>query len=96
MLKNFVVTTVANSDVTVCSAASGKELCIASVMINGGNSGGEITLAFSTGFTAAFTVDAHDIIILDNKINIPEGASFTVNAATDGMKVMVSAAEFEV
>ena len=96
MLKNFVVSTVANSDVTVCSATTGKELCISSIMINGGDNGGEITLAFSTGFNAVFTVDAHDIIILDNKITIPEGASFTVNATTDGMKVMVSAAEFEV
>ena len=96
MLKNFVATTTENSDVTVCSAGEGTELSIMSIMLNGGENGGEITLNFSTGFSAGFTIDAGDTIVLDNKINLPAGASFSVNAAVSGIKVMVSAAELAV
>ena len=96
MLKNFVATTVKDADVTVCSAESGTELSIMSIMVNGGENGGEIHLNFSTGFTAGFSVSAHDVIILDNKINLPNGASFVVNASEDGLKIMVSAAELTV
>ena len=96
MLKNFAATTVENSDVTVCTAASGTELSIMDIMINGGENGGEITLNFSTGFSAGFSVDAGDTITLDDKINLPTGASFTVNATASGIKVMVSAAELAV
>ena len=96
MLKNFVATTVENSDVTVCTAASGTELSIMDIMINGGENGGDITLNFSTGFTCAFTITAYDTITLDDKINLPSGASFSVNSTASGMKVMVSAAELTV
>ena len=96
MLKNFVATTTENSDVTVCSAGEGTELSIMSIMLNGGENGGEITLNFSTGFSAGFTIDAGDTIVLDNKINLPAGAGFSVNAAVSGIKVMVSAAELAV
>ena len=96
MLKNFVATTTENSDVTVCSAGEGTELSIMSIMLNGGENGGEITLNFSTGFSAGFAIDAGDTIVLDNKINLPAGASFSVNAAVSGIKVMVSAAELAV
>lgn len=96
MLKNFVVTAVENSDVTVCTAASGTELSIMSIMLNGGENGGEIALNFSTGFSAGFTIDSGDTIVLDNKINLPTGASFTVNATASGIKVMASAAELAV
>ena len=77
MLKNFVANTTENSDVTVCTASSGTELSIMSIMLNGGENGGEVTLNFSTGFSAGFSVDAGDTIVLDNKINMPAGASFT-------------------
>ena len=96
MLKNFVVTTVENSEVTVCSAGEGTELSIMSIMLNGGENGGDVTLNFSTGFSSGFTIDAGDTIVLDNKINLPTGASFTVNATTSGIKVMASAAELAV
>ena len=96
MLKNFVATTVENSDVTVCTASSGTELSIMSIMLNGGENGGDVTLNFSTGFTCSFTLDAYDTVVLDNKINLPTGASFTVNATASGIKVMVSAAELAV
>ncbi len=96
MLKNFVANTTENSDVTVCTASSGTELSIMSIMMNGGENGGEVTLNFSTGFSAGFTIDAGDTIVLDNKINLPTGASFTVNATASGVKIMVSAAELAV
>ena len=96
MLKNFAATTTENSDVTVCTAASGTELSIMSIMLNGGEDGGEVTLNFSTGFSAGFTIDSGDTIVLDNKINLPAGASFTVNATASGIKVMASAAELAV
>ena len=67
-----------------------------SIMLNGGENGGEVTLNFSTGFSAGFTIDAGDTIVLDNKINLPAGAGFSVNAAVSGIKVMVSAAELAV
>ena len=96
MLKNFVSTTVENSDVTVCTASSGTELSIMSIMLNGGETGGDVTLNFSTGFTCSFTLDAYDTVVLDNKINLPTGANFSVNATASGIKVMVSAAELAV
>jgi hypothetical protein len=95
MLKNYVATSVANSDVTVCSVASGKELSIMSVVINGGADGGDITLKYPGGFTAAFTIAAGDTIFLDTKVNLPSGASFAINATSDGIKVMASAAELD-
>jgi hypothetical protein len=67
-----------------------------SILLNGGENGGEVTLNFSTGFSAGFTIDAGDTIVLDNKINLPAGASFSVNATASGIKVMVSAAEMAV
>ena len=96
MLKNFAATTTENSDVTVCTASSGTELSIMSIMLHGGENGGDVTLNFSTGFSAGFTIDSGDTIVLDNKINLPTGASFTVNATASGIKVMVSAAELAV
>lgn len=96
MLKNFVATTVENSDVTVCTASSGTELSIMDIMINGGENGGEITLNFSTGFSAGLAIEAENTITLDDKINLPTGASFSVNATASGIKVMVSAAELAV
>ena len=96
MLKNFVATTTAESDITICSADSGKELTIMSIMMNGGENGGDVTLKFSTGFTCGFTIDAEDTIVLDNKINLPTGTNLKVNSATDGVKIMVSAAELTV
>lgn len=96
MLKNFVATTTENSEVTVCTASSGTELSIMSIMLNGGENGGDVTLNFSTGFSTGFTIDAGDTIVLDNKINLPAGAGFSVNAAVSGIKVMVSAAELAV
>ena len=96
MLKNFVATTTADSEVLVCSAGSGRELSIMSIMMNGGENGGDVTLIFSTGFTCGFTIDAEDTIVLDNKINLPTGTNLKVNSTTDGVKVMVSAAELTV
>lgn len=96
MLKNYVATTVENADVTVCTADAGKELTIMSIMINGGENGGDITLKFSTGFEAGFTIDADDTIVLDNKICLPSGTNLKVNCTTAGVKVMVSAAELAV
>ena len=96
MLKNFVATTTAESDITICSAGSGKELTIMSIMINGGENGGDVTLKFSTGFSAGFTVNTEDTIVLDNKICLPSGSNLKVNCTTDGVKIMVSAAELTV
>lgn len=96
MLKNFVATTTENSDVTVCSAGAGTELSVMSIIINGGENGGDITLNFSTGFSMGFTISAEDSITLDDKINLPTGESFSVNANATGIRVMVSAAELAV
>lgn len=95
MLKNFVAKSTANTDVTVCTAAEGKELSIMSVMINGGANGGDITLKYPNGFTAGFTIAAEDTIFIDTKVNLPPDTSLAINATAAGISVMASAAELD-
>ena len=100
MLKNFIVNTSASSSVPVCSVGNGVELSIMSIMINSPNESSWVRLNFfdSNGkiFTANFTIDMGDTIILDNKINLPSGSGFMVDSGVDGICIMVSAAELAV
>ena len=96
MLKNYTITTTAETESIVCTAAEGKELNIMSIVINGGADGGDIKLSFSTGFEMSFSVDSEDTIILDNKMNLVTGDTLAVTASASGMKVFVSAAELAV
>lgn len=96
MLKNYVVTTSANTSAIICMASGDMELAISSIVLNGGANGGEVTLSFSTGFEIPLSIAAGDVIVLDNKMNLPGGTNLSVKATTDGIKVMVSANEWGV
>lgn len=94
MLKNYTLVTTANEEATVCTAASSKELSVLSIMLNGGENGGEITLKIGT-FDFSFSIAENDVVVLDNKLTLTSGQSLTVLATTAGIKVFVSAAELE-
>lgn len=96
MLKSYTQTTTASTTHTLCTAETGKELSIMSIMINGGENGGTVEFMLSTGFTFAFSIDAVDVVTIDSKINIPAGASLSAVADADGIQICVSAAELEV
>lgn len=96
MLKSYTHTTAASTSATICTAETGKELTIMSIMLNGGDTGGTITFTLSSGFTFAFSLDAKDIVVLDHKINLPTGTNLSVTADAAGIQVCVSAAELEV
>lgn len=90
MLKNFVATSTANTEVPIIPVQD-KELLVLSLHFNGGATGGEFTINYPNGFTASFSIAAEDTIVLDSKVAIPAGSTISFNASADGIKAMASA-----
>ena len=98
MLNNYTYTTTssdATTAATLCAAAEGKEITVLSIMINGGEEGGDITLMIDN-YKMAFTIAAEDTIVLDHKIVVVKDKPLQVTASTAGIKLCVSVAELDV
>ena len=96
MLKNYVSTTTKDTEITLCTPSDGCEISVLSIIMNGGENGGTVKLSLSNGFDYSFSLDAQDVVILDNKLNLPNGVSLKATADAHGGKICVSAAEMEV
>jgi hypothetical protein len=95
MLNNFTFILNENQETTICQASSTKELTILSIMMNGGENGGEIKLMIGN-FDMSFTIAADDTIVLDHKIVIAAGQSLKAISISSGIKISVSVAELDV
>lgn len=84
----------ANSDVTLFTVASGKELIVVGTRIYGGANGGTVTLTKYNGGSAVFeekyTLGGGDVLALDSKIAFPAGYAWKVKSDTTGVKIDVN------
>jgi hypothetical protein len=95
MLNNYTYTvTTADTDYELCSAAKGKELTVLSIMINGGEEGGDVTISIGD-YQMAFTIAKEDTIVLDHKIVVTNSFPMKVKASAAGIKLCVSVAELD-
>lgn len=95
MLNNYTYTvTTADEVYELCSAANNKELTVLSIMINGGEAGGDVTISIGD-YQMAFTIAKEDTIVLDHKIVVVSGFPLKVKASAAGIKLSVSVAELD-
>ena len=91
MLKQMTYHTTADTELVLCDASQGsQEFVLVSILISGGDNGGNITLKIDD-FDALFTVGANDTISVSWPIVVPAGSKLIAIATGDGMKVSVSA-----
>lgn len=99
-LKNYIAVTDTATPVTVITTGDEQTLLITSITINGGETGGEIKVSISNPdavvpFDMSFTIDTNDVMILDSKFTMIGKSTMTIYSENAGLKVMVSAAEFD-
>lgn len=83
--------TTADTELVLCDASQeSQEFLLVSILISGGDNGGNITLRIGA-FDAWFTVGANDTIAISWPIAVPAGSKLIAIATADGMKVSVSA-----
>ena len=92
MLKSYVVNSVANEEVQICGTRDGIDLTIMSVLVNGGEEGGNFTLKLGD-YQEKYTLDADDTMVLDHKIMLGADQTYSIIAEVNGISVCVSAVE---
>jgi hypothetical protein len=91
MLQQTVFNTKAGETITICGSADGSaEYVTASLFMNGGSNGGEITLAIAD-YSMIITVGADDHITIPWPITVPAGGELKATATSDNMQISVSA-----
>ena len=85
----------ANSSAILFTTASGKETLVVGARINGGSSGGVVTLVKNDGnssvFSEEYALDAGDVLSLDSKIAFPAGWSWRIISTNAGVSIDVCA-----
>lgn len=92
MLKSYIGKTIANELVTLCGTRKDKDLTIMSLLINGGEEGGDFTLSIGD-YQEKYSIDAENTVAFDHKIMLGPEQSLTVLGQIDGVTFCVSAIE---
>lgn len=87
---NFSKQTVADTDVKIFTVPSGSSYYIKNMTISGQNTGGAITITFSTGLKLHPTISPQNAISMDDERCLPAGGSVTINSPHDGIVVEVN------
>lgn len=92
MSQRFTVQTTADSTVNICTAPADKIFTVISVIIDGGENGGELAFSFDNGAPMMrYSISSYDVVHLSElNLNINHGEVFKVTGTTDGVTVSVS------
>ncbi len=95
-LKNYNHTTVKNVAHTLCTADTGREIAIVSLLVSAGFDAGTLTVQVKDGGSVVFEMaialaEPYDAALIDSKIFLPAGYSLVVIGDEDGLTVMASA-----
>ena len=95
-LQNYNHVTVADTPFTLCTAATGHEIAVVSILASAGATPGNLTITVNNGTSDIYTVvlafaEAYNAAFLDSKIFLPAGYLLKVAGSVDGISVMASA-----
>lgn len=92
MSQRFTVQTVADSTVDICQAPADKIYTIISILIDGGENGGEVAFQFDNGpVVMRYSISAYDVVHLSElNLNVNSSETLKVTGVSDGVTVSVS------
>lgn len=92
MSERFTVQTIADSTIDICQAPSDKIYTIISILIDGGENGGEVAFQFDNSpIVMRYSISAYDVVHLSElNLNINPDEMMKVTGSSDGVTVSVS------